>query len=57
MSDDDIEVVNAWLKERLLPEITTSPGIEWLEYGVNKEGYWDYFQFAKQVFTIIVFYV
>ena len=31
------------------PPLDCSPGVRFLNYGKNKDGYWDYEMFAKQV--------
>eukprot|EP00733_Pompholyxophrys_punicea_P000793 Pompholyxophrys_punicea_v1_NODE_290_length_2356_cov_40.811280.p2 type:complete len:241 gc:universal NODE_290_length_2356_cov_40.811280:685-1407(+) len=48
MTDEEMKTWNSDRRERGLPERTTSPGTEFLSYGKEKQGFWDYDMFAAQ---------
>ena len=52
-SDEELEKINQFRTDRGKPLMTSTPGIAFLEYGMNKEGYWDYAKFAVQVDDIL----
>ena len=49
MTAAELARVNAFRELRGRPPLDCSPGVRFLNYGKNKEGYWDYDMFAKQV--------
>jgi len=49
MTPAELERVNAFRALRGRPALDCSPGVRFLSYGKNKDGYWDYEMFAKQV--------
>ena len=53
MTEEELELVNAFRKDARRPELKESPGKRFLKYGKNKEGYWDYDMFADQVAALL----
>ena len=48
-SSSELEKVNKFRTDKGKPILNCSSGIAFLEYGMHKEGYWDYEKFAVQV--------
>ena len=44
---------NAWRKERGKEPLERSPGLEFLDYGKNKDGYWGYAHMEKQLLNVL----
>ena len=53
MSAAELKKVNAWRNERKRPPLESSPGLQFMQYGKNKEGYWDAEMFGKQIDRIL----
>lgn len=53
MTADELARVNEFRKVRGRATLDSSPGVRFLNYGKNKEGYWDYDMFAKQVVDLM----
>jgi hypothetical protein len=59
MTEDELRRVNAFRatgacrSENERTPLTESPGLRFLKYGKNKEGYWDYDMFAAQVAELL----
>jgi len=52
MCEEELARVNAWRAKRYdgtKPELTGSPGVRFLEYGKNRDGYWTAAMFAEQL--------
>ena len=49
MSADELRKVNKWRAVRKRPPLDSSPGLQFLQYGKNKEGYWDAEMFGQQI--------
>jgi hypothetical protein len=52
MTSEEIERVNQWRTQRYggsKANLLGSPGVRFLDYGKNKEGYWNYEMFNEQV--------
>lgn len=52
----ELVTLNAFRKARGRPPLTTSPCVRFLSYGKNKDGYWNYDQFADQVTDVLDLY-
>mmetsp|Transcript_46989 Transcript_46989/g.123819 ORF Transcript_46989/g.123819 Transcript_46989/m.123819 type:complete len:759 (+) Transcript_46989:1223-3499(+) len=49
----ELETVNAFRERRGRPPLDCSPGMRFLDFGKNKDGYWDYDKFLQQVIDYI----
>ena len=49
MSAAELETVNSYRARRGRPPLDCSPGMRFLDFGKNKDGYWDYEKFRQQV--------
>jgi hypothetical protein len=49
MSAAELRKVNAWRAARKRSPLDSSPGLQFLQYGKNKDGYWDAEMFGKQI--------
>jgi hypothetical protein len=49
MTAGELECVNAYRALRGRPPLDCSPGVRFLNYGKNRDDYWNYEMFAKQV--------
>ena len=49
VSKSELGAINAFRAERHRPPLDCSPGLRFLVYGKNKEGYWNAEQFIVQV--------
>ena len=48
MSDEELAAYNTHREGRGLPKLEESPGLRYLVYGKNKDGYWDWDMFKAQ---------
>ena len=53
MSASELRKVNRWRAERKRPPLESSPGLQFMKYGKNNEGYWDAEMFGKQIDKIL----
>ena len=53
MTPEELTRVNASEVRAGKPELKESPGIRFLEYGKNREGYWTYDQFVAQLLDVL----
>jgi len=62
MMEDEVKLVNVHRRrkygvkpdgEPVRLDLTASPGVRFLDYGTNKEGYWNYELFKEQVMDVI----
>ena len=53
MSASELRRVNAWRVLRKRTPLASSPGLQFLQYGKNKDGYWDAEMFGKQIDRIL----
>ena len=53
MSAAELRKVNEWRAVRKRPPLDSSPGLQFLQYGKNREGYWDAEMFGKQIDRIL----
>lgn len=53
LSDDELMKVNEYRKLHQREALPESPGICFLKYGKNRDGYWDYEQFEKQAIAVL----
>ncbi|CAM9599800.1 unnamed protein product, partial [Pylaiella littoralis] len=56
ISDAELESVNAIRKEQGKKKLTRSPGKRFLDYGKNKDGYWNFEMFKEQVVDVLDVY-
>ena len=54
MSPEELARVNASAQRAGKLELKESPGVRFLEYGKNKEGYWTYDQFVARLLVGVV---
>ncbi|CAM9660150.1 unnamed protein product [Ectocarpus sp. 12 AP-2014] len=53
LTDDVLQAVNARRKEKGKEVLTRSPGLRFLQYGKNKDGYWGYDEFKEQIEDVL----
>ena len=53
LTSDELARVNAYRAKHGRPPLTASPGVRFLQYGANKEGYWNYEKFREQVIDFV----
>ena len=53
MTEAELATVNAYRLEAGRAPLTESPGIRYLNYGKNKDGYWTYEHFSEQVSDVL----
>jgi hypothetical protein len=53
MTNNELEIVNEFRRIKGRSPLLISPGLRYLNYGKNKDGYWNYEKFRQQVEDIM----
>jgi len=53
LGQDELDKVNVYRASLGKGPLEDSPGIRWLEYGVNKDGYWCYEDLKEQAMDVL----
>eukprot|EP00965_Chrysotila_dentata_P192591 6175268-Pleurochrysis_carterae.AAC.1 len=56
VSSEELLKINAYRKAKGLEPLDASPGVRFLSYGKNKDGYWTYEHFAQQTADVLDIY-